>query len=318
MESAIRKLLPNIQENIVLASHTTYRVGGPARYFFVAKKDEEVVKALRIADKLRMPWFILGGGSNLLVSDKGFRGLVIKIKNTKYKIQDTNMYVEAGVAMPQLVKITTRRGLGGFEWAGGLPGTVGGAIRGNAGAFGGEMKDGIVEVKVLDREGNIKIFSRDECNFAYRSSIFKEKGFVVLSAKIQLVRGDKQKFTQEAEGHILYRKERHPLEYANAGSMFKNCDCNLFSKSERARFNHVVKTDPFPVIPTAFLLSETGVKDLRVGGAVVSEKHPNFIVNMNNAKANDIVQLSEIVQRRVKEKFGVKLEREIQFVGMKD
>ena len=318
MSNSLTKLLPGVQENIVLAPYTTYKVGGPARYFFATKKDEEVVKALRVAGELRMPWFILGGGSNLLVSDKGFRGLVIKIQNTRYKIQDTNMYVEAGVTMPQLVKIAARRGLGGFEWAGGLPGTVGGAIRGNAGAFGGEMKDDIVEVKALDREGNIKIFSRDECNFTYRSSIFKEKDFVVLSAKIQLARGDKQKFTQEAEGHILYRKERHPLEYANAGSMFKNCDCNLFPKSERAKFNHVIKTDPFPVVPTAFLLSEAGVKGLRVGGAAVSEKHPNFIVNMNNAKANDIVRLSETVQRRVKEKFGVKLEREIQFVGMKD
>src|SRR3989344_7340069 len=146
----IEKELPRIKKNIFLKNHTTFQIGGKAQYFFVAKKKEDIIKGIKTAKKLKTPFFILGEGSNVLISDKGFEGFVIHIKNTDYSIQDTRLYAEAGVLMSVLVRETTRRGLLGLEWAGGLPGTLGGAIRGNAGAFGGETKDSVLEVEVLD------------------------------------------------------------------------------------------------------------------------------------------------------------------------
>lgn len=315
MANSITKLLSGVQENIVLAPYTTYKIGGPARYFIVAENEEDIVKAALAAKETGTPFFILGGGSNLLISDKGFDGLVVKIHNSKFMIHDSALEADAGVDMPVLVCETTRRGLKGLEWAGGLPGTLGGAIRGNAGAFGGEIKDNILEVKALDAEGNIKSFAKGKCGFSYRSSIFKEQGMIVLSAKIQLMYSDPSKIGEEAEDHIRYRKERHPLEYPNAGSVFKNCDCNIFSENERGRFEHVIKIDPFPVVPTAYLLSEAKLKGVSFGGAMISEKHPNFIVNCGSATSNDIIRLMEIAKECIREKFGIDLEAEIQLVG---
>lgn len=315
MKESLAKLLPNTQENIVLAPYTTYKIGGPARYFFVAESEDDIVKAVLAAKGADIPFFILGGGSNLLVSDEGFDGLVLKIHNSKFLIHDSILEADAGVSMDLLVSETTKRGLQGLEWAGGLPGTLGGAVRGNAGAFKGEIKDNIQEVKALDAYGTIKIFSKDECNFAYRSSIFKKKNLIVLSAKIHLVSQDKEKVTAEAQDHIRYRNERHPLEYPNAGSVFKNCDLNIFPKSEWSKFEHVIKVDPFPVVPTAYLLSEAKLKGVSHGGAMVSEKHPNFIVNKDRASSSDIIRLMDIVQDRIREKFHIDLEKEIQLIG---
>lgn len=301
-----------------MAPYTTFKVGGPARYFFVAKNEYDIVSAIRAAKEIGIPFFILGGGSNLLISDLGFDGLVLKIHNSKFIIHDSILEADAGVSVATLVDETTKRGFGGLEWAGGLPGTLGGAVRGNAGAFKGEIKDNIREVKVLGTNGDIKIFSKDECEFSYRSSIFKRKNLIVLSAKMNLVLSDKEKLINEAQSHIQYRKERHPLEYPNAGSVFKNCDLNLFPKSEWRKFERVVKADPFPVVPAAYLLSEANMKGVTCGGAMISQKHPNFIINKNNAKARDILALMEIAAREVKEKFGVELESEVHLVGFSE
>lgn len=303
-----------MKNNVILAPHTTFRIGGPAKYFFIAKTAENIIEAFRTAKKFRLPFFILGGGSNLLISDQGFNGLVIKILNTKYKILNTKMYADAGVDFPKLVKETTKRGLAGLEWAGGLPGTVGGAVRGNAGAFGGEVKGSIVEVECIDEKGRVRKLSNRQCRFGYRSSIFKEKEWIVVSATFKLRQGNPGTLTHIAHDHIRYRKERHPLEFPNAGSMFKNCD---FKKIPRALHKFVqpaLKTDPFPVVPTAFLIAQAGVKGLRVGKAQVSEKHPNFIINLGGAKAKDVRLLMKKVKHAIKKRFFIDLEEEIQYV----
>jgi len=326
---SLEKLLPGVRKNILLKKYNTFQIGGPAKYFFTAKKKEDIGKAMKTAKKLNIPLFILGEGSNLLVSDKGFKGLVVRIQNTKYKIPRTNpaqrgkvrgrqntlVYAEAGVSLPLLVQATTKRGLSGLEWAGGLPGTFGGAIRGNAGAFGGEIKDVILKVECLDGKGIIRRLSKRQCVFSYRSSILKKNNWIILSALLKLKKGRKKTVQLIAKDHVRYRKERHPLEYPNIGSIFKNCDLKKIPKKIRASFDQVVKVDPFPVVPTAYLISETGLKGLRVGRAEVSRKHPNYVVNLGGASSKDVIKLIHVVKEKVKKKFGITLEEEIQLLG---
>ena len=315
MESTILKLLPRVLVNVPLAPYTTFKIGGEAAYFFTARTTKSIVRAVNAAKKLRIPFFILGGGSNLVIADKGFNGLVIKIQNTKYKIQDTKLFAEAGVSMATLVKETGKKGLSGLEWAGGLPGSVGGAIRGNAGAFGGEIKDSLLWVIALDKTGEEKLFSKKECKFSYRSSLFKKKGLVIPSAAFALRKGKKKTIQAIAKDHIAYRKERHPLEYPNAGSVFKNCDLKKFSPALRKKFQSVVKTDPFPVVPTAYLNDQAGLKGMCVHGIQVSSKHPNYMVNLGKGKAKDVMLLAQKVKKIIKKKFGVELEQEIELVS---
>ena len=314
MELTILKLLPRVLANVPLAPYTTFKIGGKAAYFFTARTAKDIIQAVGIAKELRIPFFILGGGSNLVVSDKGFHGLVIKIQNTKYKIRDTRVFAEAGVSMATLVRETGKKGLSGFEWAGGLPGSVGGAIRGNAGAFKGEIKDSILWVIALDAKGKERLFSKRECKFSYRSSLFKEKGLVILSAAFVLKKGSKLTIQAVAADHVTYRKERHPLEHPNAGSVFKNCNLKKFSLAWRKKVKLGVKVDPFPVVPTAYLNDQAGLKGMRQNNIQISIKHPNYMVNLGRGKAKDVILLVQKVKKIIKKKFGVELEQEIEYV----
>jgi len=311
----LKKQLPGVRKDVPLAKHTTFNIGGAAKYFFVAKTSGDIQKAVRAANKLGTRYFLLSGGSNVLVSDSGFKGLVIKIHNTQYIIHNTKVVAESGVEMSTLVRETTQRGLAGLEWAGGLPGTVGGAVRGNAGAFGGETKDCVFSVTALDTAGKKKIYTKKECGFGYRNSIFKKKGIIVLSATFQLGKGNAKELQATVRDHIHYRKTRHPLEYPNAGSVFKNPELQKVPKTVQQEFADAIKQDPFPVIPAAAIISKAGLQGTRVGGAEISAKHPNYIVNTQNASANDVLQLIQTVQTKIKTKYSVVLEAEIQFVS---
>ncbi len=315
MESTILKLLPGVLANVPLAPYTTFCIGGKAAYFFTARTAKSIVQAVGVAKKLRIPFFILGGGSNLVISDKGFEGLVIYIKTKRYGIEHGKLFCEAGVSMPTLVRETGKKGFSGFEWAGGLPGSVGGAIRGNAGAFKGEIKDNVLWVEALDARGNVKKLSKSQCHFLYRSSIFKEKNWVVLAAAFKLKKGNRPGIQSIAQDHIRYRKEKHPLEYPNAGSIFKNCDLKKFSLPLQKKLQSVVKVDPFPVVPTAYLNDQAGLKGLRQNNIQVSRKHPNYMVNLGRGKAKDVILLVQKVKKIIKKKFGVELEQEIEYVG---
>ncbi len=313
----LKKALPGIKKNVSLSRHTTFKIGGPANYFFVGKDKAGIIKALKLAKKFNIPYFILGGGSNMLASDKGFLGLVVKIenKNPKLKIGKGNILeAPAGILLADLVDFSVKNSLQGLEWAGGLPGTFGGGIRGNAGAFGGEIKDAIVQVVALDDTLKVRKLTNEQCQFSYRSSIFKKKNWVVLSAKVKLKPGDKKALTQIAQANKQYRKDKHPLEYPNAGSIFKNQDFADFSDQHKNLLLKVVKKDPFPVVPVAYLLSELGLKGTTIGGAQVSNKHPNFIVNLGNAKAEDVLKIIELNKKHIKEIYGVELEQEVQFL----
>ncbi len=314
--SILKKDLPGLKKNILLKNYTTFKIGGPAEFFLIANRKEDVLRAVTLAKKLKLSIFVLGGGSNLLVSDKGVKGLVIKLKNNKIELLKNNIIsADAGVELGKLVEFSINHSLEGLEWAGGLPGSLGGAVRGNAGAFGGETKDSVLEVEALDDTFNLRKFNRKQCQFSYRNSIFKKKKWSVVSAKIKLEKGDEKKLREIVNSRIDYRKQKHPLDFPNAGSIFKNVDLNQFSENMKKELAFVVKKDPFPVIPTAYLISEAGLKGTKVGKAQVSEKHPNFIVNLGGAKAGDVIKLIGIVKKKIKNKYKIDLEIEVQFVG---
>ncbi|MGH9731199.1 MAG: UDP-N-acetylmuramate dehydrogenase [Candidatus Acidiferrales bacterium] len=306
-----------IVEGVPLAEHSNYRIGGPARYFCEATNEEEIRAGVLFAREQNLKLFVLGGGTNLLISDSGFDGLVLKPSMMQLEAHGNVITVGAGVLVADLLKFTIQHSLSGLEWAGGLPGTVGGAVRGNAGAFRGEIKDRVVSVESFDVE-TLETISRENgaCQFGYRSSIFKEKNGreIILTAKISMVQGELQAIASGIQDKINYRLERHPMEYPNIGSTFKNVDLKLVPKIWAEAVAKVVKVDPFPVVPTAYLISEAGLRGTQHGGAQVSQKHPNFIVNLGEATAADVKFLIAAVKERVFEKYGIRLEEEIQLV----
>ena len=253
------------QKNISLKKYTTFKIGGPAGYFFTAKNKRDLIKAIKWAKNKNLPFFILGAGSNVLFSDKGYRGLVIKFQNQK---------------LSQLVN----RGL---EWAVGIPGTVAGAIWGNAGAFGKSMKDVAKSVEVFDvKDGKIKILSNKDCQFGYRDSIFKKNhNLIILSAEIKQKKSNLKKIKE----YLAYRKKTQPLNFPSAGSIFKNP--KNYSAGE--------------------LIEKAGLKGKKIGGAQISNVHSNFIVNLGTARAQDVLSLMKLIKKTVDKKFKVKLEEEI-------
>jgi UDP-N-acetylmuramate dehydrogenase len=306
-----------IQEQVTLAEYSNYRIGGPARFFCDAANEEEIRCGVLFAREQKLPLFVLGGGTNLLIDDNGFGGVVLKPSVMALSAGGQTVTVGAGVMVSEMLKFTIAHSLSGLEWAGGLPGTVGGAIRGNAGAFRGEIKDRILSVESFDIE-TLETITRGnaQCKFGYRSSIFKEKNGreIILRATLNLDKGDGQMIAAAIQEKINYRQEKHPMEYPNIGSTFKNVDLELVPKIWRAAFAKVIKIDPFPVVPTAFLISEAGLRGTQHGGAMVSPKHPNFIVNLGGATAADVKFLIARVKETVFEKYGIRLEEEIQLV----
>ncbi|MCL4406046.1 MAG: UDP-N-acetylmuramate dehydrogenase [Patescibacteria group bacterium] len=306
-----------IQENIPLKNHASYKIGGPARYFAEAKTVAEIQEALDFWKQKGCPLFVLAGGNNVLFSDEGFAGLVLKIGLDSLEISVGEMRAGAGAKMSTVVDLAARNSLRGLEWAGGLPGTIGGAVFGNAGAFGGEMKDSVIEVKSLNVRDPRKIISRDnkQCAFDYRSSIFKRTGNeIILEVVVRLQKGDRAEIEKSVREHIAYRLERQPLEYPSAGSVFKNVRLEDVPARLRDGFKDVIKTDPFPVVPVAHLLSEAGLKGARKGGAMISEKHPNFIVNVADASAKDVLYLVALAKESIRKKFDIELEEEIRVI----
>jgi UDP-N-acetylmuramate dehydrogenase len=321
------------QENVSLAAYSNYKIGGVARYFFEPKNKREVTWAVREAKTRKLSIFVLGGGTNLLFCDAGFYGLVLKPAMTGIKKSGMTLEAGAGVSMAKLLDYAAAKSLSGLEWAGGLPGTLGGAIRGNAGCFGGEIKDAIVSVRSFNiKSEKIVVRMARACKFGYRESVFKNlvaagamggaagSGEIILSATLAVARGDKKEIARIVREKIEYRAKNHPLEYPNIGSIFKNVPVPARAGKIKdgvltfhgSQFS--VKTDPFPVISAAKLISESGLRGVSFGGAMISAKHPNFIVNVLNAGAGDVKNLIVLAKAEVKRKFGVALEEEVQVV----
>ena len=297
--------------------YSNFRIGGQAKYFKEAKTAEELVEAIKGAKEKNIPIYILGGGTNILWSDKGFDGLVLKPDFNFIEVEDFYLTAGASVPMSKLVQAAVSRGLAGLEWAGGLPGTFGGAVYGNAGAFGGEIRDIVVEVMSLDTETmELKKRNNIECEFGYRASVFKKRGKeIILQATVKLEPGEKRILYESMMAKINYRKRRHPLEYPNIGSIFKNVPVGNLDKELADPHRLVVKTDPFPVIPAAYLIDKAGLRGVSFGGAMISPRHPNFIVNVLDAKAGDVLALIELIKEKVKEKFKIQLEEEVRIIN---
>lgn len=309
------------QENVLLSKFSNYKIGGPARFFAEIKSKEELLDALAQVKAKGLRLFILGGGNNLLISDKGFDGVVLRICIGGITVGENNrVTVGAGTLVSDFLRFAELSSLSGWEWAGGLPGTMGGAIWGNAGAFGGESKDSVVSVmSVRVDTGEVVERTRTECAFDYRSSIFKEQEKtgvkeVIVSVTVALSPGNREAIAGEIAEHIAYRQRRQPLELPNVGSIFKNIPIEKVPRQTLEVFREVVKNDPFPVLPVAALSSAAGLKEYRVGDAMVSPKHPNFIVNVGTATAVQVQEVMAHVRTVNKEKYGVDLEQEVIFV----
>ena len=278
-----------------MSRHTTFRIGGPAELFLVPKSTEEIAGIFKICREEGIPWFVLGNGSNLLVSDKGYQGVVIQLYKGfgEVKVQGCQITAQAGALLSQIAAAAREESLTGFEFAGGIPGTLGGAVVMNAGAYGGEMKDVIKEVTVLTREGEIRTLRAEELAMGYRTSAIKEAGYIVLSAVLSLEKGDKEQIKARMQELAGMRSSKQPLQYPSAGSTFKRPEGYFAGK----------------------LIMDSGLRGYQVGGAQVSEKHCGFVINTGNATARDVRNLMADVQRIVEEKYGVKLEPEVKFLG---
>jgi len=311
-----------IQKDVLLKNYSNYKIGGLAAYFLEVKSTEELKEGLKewksINSGLKQI-LILGGGTNILFGDKGYLGLVIRCEIKGIKLRGEKIKVGAGVLISELLDFCIENSLSGFEWAGGLPGTIGGALRGNAGAFGGETKDCVVEVKSLNID-TLEEFTKGntDCLFGYRDSYFKtDKGSreMISEVTLALKNKDKEKIKKLIEEKIEYRRERHPLEYPNIGSIFKNIELTKIPGSLKDEFGKNIKTDPIPVIPAARIINLSCLKGQRIGEAQFSEKHPNFIVNIGNAKASDVKTLIEMAKEVVYKKFKIQLDEEIMEEG---
>ncbi len=285
----------NILCNEPMSRHTTFRVGGEAKCLIRITDKEQLKKIVPYLHMTGQKYFILGNGSNLLVGDRGYPGIVVKLEDGKDGIivEGERMKVSAGTLLARAAAKARDYGLSGMEFASGIPGTIGGAIVMNAGAYGGEMKQIVEFVEVMSREGEILTLDNDTMEFGYRTSVVKNRPFIVLEAVLALKKGDKDGISGRMEELARQRKEKQPLEYASAGSTFKRPEGYYAGK----------------------LIMDAGLRGFSVGGARVSEKHCGFIINTGNATAEDIREVIEEVQRRVKEKFGVALEREVIFLG---
>ena len=284
-----------VKVNEPMNRHTTFRIGGPADCFLLPSSQEALQEIIKICSDEKLPYFILGNGSNLLVSDAGYRGVIIQLYRNYGEITaEGNMIrAKAGALLSQIAAAAKNASLTGFEFAGGIPGTLGGAVVMNAGAYGGEMKDILKEVTVMTEKGEILTLPAEELEMGYRTSIIKKKGYLVLGAVIVLEQGEQEVIKARMKELTEQRVSKQPLEYPSAGSTFKRPEGYFAGK----------------------LIMDAGLCGYQTGGAQVSEKHCGFVINKGNATATDVCRLMKDVQDKVKEQFGVTLEPEVKFLG---
>ncbi len=294
----LSKLFPeeDLLEQEPMSRHTTFRVGGPASCFLKVSSKEQLTQCLQFLSQENVPYFLLGNGSNLLVSDNGFAGVVLSLgdKFDKIALADGNRIVaQAGALNGAIATLALKNELTGFEFAAGIPGTIGGGMRMNAGAYGGEMKDIVESVEVLLPNGECRIFSCEEMLFSYRQSVLKENGGIALSVTLQLQPGNASTIQEQMKDLAQRRRDKQPLEYPSAGSTFKRPEGYFAGK----------------------LIQDSGLKGYQVGGARVSEKHSGFVINAENATAQDVYRLIRDVQEKVQADSGVLLQPEVEMLG---
>lgn len=300
MESIYKELLEIIDDkdifrNEELKKHTHFKIGGPVNILINASNIDEIQSAVKICKKNKIDYYILGNGTNILVPDEGLKGVIIKISENfnKYRIEGNKVYAQAGMLLSTLSKKIVKESLTGFEFASGIPGTIGGAIFMNAGAYGGEMKDIVEYAKVLDNDGEVRKIMKEDLKLGYRTSIVSKKDYIVLSACFKLKKGKKEEIVSKIKDLDEKRITKQPLDMPSAGSTFKR--------------------------PTGYyagkLIDDSGLRGFRYKDAQVSEKHCGFVVNRGEASCKDILNLIEMVKKVVFDKYQVELEREVRILG---
>lgn len=295
------KLICIINEESILLdepmkNHTTFRIGGPADYFAIPTNAKQVQEAVALCRKEGVPFYIIGNGSNLLVGDKGYRGLIIQIyKNmNSITIEENTITAQAGALLSKVAAAACENSLAGFEYASGIPGTIGGAVVMNAGAYGGEIRNHIISAMVLNKDNEVISLDKEELDLGYRTSVIAKKGYIVLEVVLELPTGDQKEIKAHINELRDQRINKQPLEFPSAGSTFKRPEGYFAGK----------------------LIQDAGLKGFRVGGAQVSEKHSGFVINKEQATAADVVSLMEQVSAQVKQQFGVTLEPEVKRLGV--
>lgn len=285
----------NVLTDELMSRHTTFRIGGPADFFVTPEKKEQIGQIIELCRGRNIPYYIVGNGSNLLVGDRGYRGVIIQVfkKMNQIRTEGEKIYAQAGALLSKVAAAALEASLTGLEFASGIPGTLGGALRMNAGAYGGEMKQVTESAQVLTPDGEILVIPVDELGMSYRTSVISRNDYVVLEAVLKLHRGSQEEIRACMEELKEKRVSKQPLEYGSAGSTFKRPEGYFAGK----------------------LIEDAGLRGFRVGDAQVSEKHCGFVINRGAATAAEVVQLMDQVRMRVKEKFGVDLEPEVKRIG---
>lgn len=281
----------NVLQNEPMKRHTTFRIGGPCDIFVKPRSIEEIRQIIKVVKENNVPYYVVGNGSNLLVSDDGYRGVIINLFNnfSDIIVEGNTITASAGALLGKIGYTALKNSLTGFEFATGIPGTLGGAVVMNAGAYGGEMKDVLSEVTVLTKEGEILTLKADELELGYRTSIIAKKDYIVLEGKIQLKPGESDKIKEVIDDLAFRRRDKQPLEYPSAGSTFKRPKDNFAGK----------------------LIMDAGLRGYTLGGAMVSDKHCGFVINKGDATCEDVIKLTDHVKEEVKNQFGIELELEV-------
>ncbi len=295
MTDRFKKISPHLLENEPMSAHTTFRIGGPADMFVSVRSISEMRELIKAVKETMTPFMVIGNGSNMLVSDKGIRGLVIHIGKdlSDISVSGNIITAQAGALMSKVASEALRAELTGFETLSGIPGSLGGGLFMNAGAYGGEIKNVVKSVTYIDESGEIYTVSNEECKFSYRHSIFCDGGKYILSAELELKKGDPSEIKAAMDDYNNRRKEKQPLSMPSAGSTFKRPEGYFAGR----------------------LIEDCGLKGYRVGGAMISDLHAGFVVNTGNATASDVMTLIDDVRDMVRKKFGVELEPEVRLIG---
>jgi len=354
--SELEKLLPDIKENILLKNYTTFKIGGPAKYFFVAKTKEDLIKVIKVANEFNLPFFILGGGSSLLVADKGFDGLIIKneirfikISKTKKKINLPNIklsYIQtkpvskiktlsfsdldyrdegepilaqvgAGVSLGYLLHYTLKRDITGLQWFAGIPGTIGGALFFNAHGGTKYIGEYVYNATLVNKRGNLKKVDNAYFKFSYRNSILRKTKEIVIDATLRLYRGGDVNKARWVAKEWLSRKCIVQPRKNTPGSIFQNVHITSrqIKQFEKEKIGLTPEIINKRIIPAGWLIDKCGLRERKIGKAQVSQKHANFIVNLGGARAKDVLKLINLIKKKVKERYSIELEEEIQFLG---
>lgn len=309
-----------IRKNIPLAPYTVYKIGGPARFFIEASAKKEIIEAAAFVRAKRLPFFILGAGSNVLISDAGYNGVIIRIAGGETGIDGSLFHADPGVMMARAAHDAMRNELAGFEWAVGIPGTIGGSIRGNAGCFGGEMKDVIKSVEVFDAaKGTTYAISRKQCAFAYRDSIFKHHPeWVILSAVFELRKGNLEDIQKKTSAIAAERRRTQDIGTKSCGCIFKNFMWGEVRGDKERLLKCFPEFEQFrenETLPASFVIDQAGWKGKAIGRVRVSKKHANFFVNEGGASAEEAVMLISAVKNDIMKKYGLFLKEEMELVG---